>query len=219
MTTRPYRSFRELALEARPGRDYQILARWGRSGLLVMAPHGGGIEKGTDTLASILAGRRHAFYGFIGLKPRDNRSLHLTSHRFDEPTALRMIRRARWILTIHGCAPSDATIRVGGRDRRGCWIFQRSLQQAGFRARLSKRPELAGRHPANLCNRGRSRRGVQLEIARDLRDPHQGCAGHPIPHRRLIRALMTALEAIPATAARGGEPISFLRRPTWQLNV
>ena len=47
----PYQSFRALARHEKRMRDYRILARPGRTGLLVMAPHGGGIEPGTDTLA------------------------------------------------------------------------------------------------------------------------------------------------------------------------
>ncbi len=192
----PYRFFRELARHEQRGRDYRVVTRRGRTGLLVMAPHGGGIEPGTDTLASVLAGRRHAFYGFIGLKPRGNGALHLASHRFDEPVARRLACRALWILTLHGSAYTDGTILVGGRDREGGRIFLRCLQQAGFRARREGRQERAGLHPANLCNRGRRGQGVQLEIARDLRQARSTSAGIQTPDRRLARALAAALAAI-----------------------
>lgn len=192
----PYRSYRELTINERRGRDYIVQTRPGRTGLLVMAPHGGGIEPGTDNLARALAGRHHALYSFIGLKPCGNRVLHLASHRFDEPVALRMARPAQWILTLHGCALADATIRVGGGDRAGGRLFQRCLHTFGFRARISRHDYLAGRHPANLCNRGRGRRGVQLEIARDLREPLIQAADHHPLARRLIKALTTALGSI-----------------------
>lgn len=201
----PYRTFRELALHERRGNDYTVQSRRGRTGLLVMAPHGGGIEPGTDILAASLAGRRHAFYGFIGLKCHGNRLLHLTSHRFDEPVARRMTRQALWVLTLHGCAANDATIRVGGRDREGRLIFQKCLQKAGVRTRLSGRTNLAGRHPANLCNRGRLSRGVQLEIARDLRNPRlQSDGGHALS-RHLVKALTAALASIPAAGPINGK--------------
>jgi phage replication-related protein YjqB (UPF0714/DUF867 family) len=163
-----------------------------------MAPHGGGIEPGTDILAAAVAGRRHAFYGFIGLKSRGNRLLHIASHRFDEPVAWRMARRARWILTLHGWARSDAVIGIGGRDRRGRRLFQQYLRAAGFKTRINRRPGLSGRHAANLCNRGRRGSGIQLEIAWGLRQPIVMSAGrHPLA-RRLVRALTSTLTTVAA---------------------
>ena len=201
-----FRSYRQLRSHAQRGRDYRVFVRKGQTGLLVMAPHGGGIEPGTDTLASALAGRWHAFYGLVGRMTRGNARLRLPSHRFDEPAARRMTQAASWVLTLHGRRGADGVIRVGGRDRKGGLVFQRQLQQAGFKARHFGRKTLAGRHPANLCNRGRSGRGVQLEIARDLR-PAGGQPGHlPPPGRRLLKALNLALESIHArTAAANGK--------------
>ncbi len=202
----PFRSFHELKAHAQRGRDYRVTVRRGSTGLLVMAPHGGGIEPGTDILASALAGRRHAFYGFVGLKPRGNASLHLPSHRFDEPAARRMTQAALWILTLHGRRGDDGVICVGGRDHEGGHVFQHRLRRAGFRVRRGGCKGLAGRHPANLCNRGRSGRGVQLEIARDLRCAHGRPGERPAPGRRLLRALSQALEKIQdrTSSARGG---------------
>ncbi len=201
-----FQSFNELKAQAQKGRDYQVTIRRGPTGLLIMAPHGGRIEPGTDTLASALAGRRHAFYGFAGLKPRGNASLHLPSHRFDEPAARRMVQTALWILTLHGRRGDDGVICVGGRDLEGGRVIQHHLQQAGFRVRPCRRKSLAGRHPANLCNRGRSGRGVQLEIARDLRCAQGWPDECPRPGRRLLRALTQALEKIQdrTSFTRGG---------------
>ena len=190
------RSFSELQRHAQRGRDYRVAVRRGATGLLVMAPHGGGIEPGTDHLAAALAGRRHAFYAFAGLKPHGNASLHLSSHRFDEPTARRMVHAARGVLTLQGHHGGDGVICVGGRDREGGRVFQRCLRQAGFKARSCGRKGIAGRHPANLCNRGRSGRGVQLEIARDLRHARGPSGGIPAPGRRLLKTLTRALEKI-----------------------
>lgn len=202
-----YRNYHELATHECRGRDYLIETRPGHTGLLVMAPHGGCIEPGTDILASALAATRHAYYGFIGLKPRGNRSLHLPSHRFDEPLASGMAARADWVLTLHGCARRDASILVGGRDRIQRTLFCSGLKAAGFRARIPRKHGLAGRHPTNLCNRGRLRAGVQLEIARDLRNWL-----HPSTDRILLQRLRTALapilDAIPS-AAQHNEPAVY----------
>lgn len=199
-----YRGYRELAAHECRGRDYAIETRPGHTGLLVMAPHGGCIEPGTDILASALAATRHAYYGFVGLKPRGNRSLHLPSHRFDEPLADSLAARADWILTLHGSARRDASILVGGRDRIQRALFSRALKSAGFRARVTREHGLAGRHPTNLCNRGRLGAGVQLEIARDLRERLHP-APDPILLQRLKSALAPILDAIPP-AGRHNEP-------------
>ncbi len=192
-----YQDYRELAAHECRGSDYVIETRPGHTGLLVMAPHGGCIEPGTDILASALAGTRHAFYAFKGLKPRGNRSLHLPSHRFDEPLANDMAARADWILTLHGCARRDASILVGGRDRIRGALFCRRLNSAGLRARITRQHGLAGRHPANLCNRGRLGAGVQLEIARDLRDRLQLSTDSRALLRRLTTVLAPILDGIP----------------------
>jgi predicted GNAT family N-acyltransferase len=95
--------------------------------------------------------------------------LHITSNRFDEPRALRMARRAEWVLTIHGCREAGAVVYVGGRDGTRTRAIRRALQEAGFDARESQRPGLRGINPNNICNRGYSGRGVQLELSDGLR--------------------------------------------------
>ncbi len=44
------------------GKDYRIHLRHGKSGILVMAPHGGGIEPGTTEIADAVAGAERSFY-------------------------------------------------------------------------------------------------------------------------------------------------------------
>lgn len=126
--------------------------------------------------------------------------MHLPSHKFDEPLAAYMASRATWILTLHGSARRDASILVGGRDRIRRGLFRSGLVSAGFRARISRDHGLTGRHPENLCNRGRWGAGVQLEIARDLRDRLQRPPGNPPLLQRLTTALAPILEAIPPVA-------------------
>ncbi len=71
------------------------LHRSGSSGILVMAPHGGGIEPGTGDIADGVAGQHHSFYCFKGIKKQGNRALHITSNRFDEPLAMAMVRGSK----------------------------------------------------------------------------------------------------------------------------
>jgi phage replication-related protein YjqB (UPF0714/DUF867 family) len=166
----PHRHFTQLRQHAQEGRDYVILHRSGSSDILVMAPHGGGIEPGTGDIADAVAGQQHAFYCFKGIKKQGNRVLHMTSNQFDEPLAMQMVAEATWILTIHGCRDVKPVIWIGGRNlRQGDRIID-DLQAAGIPALRCDRPGLRGLHPDNLCNQGRDSAGVQLEISFGLRN-------------------------------------------------
>lgn len=162
-----YGSFRELEKVAVEARDYSIAYRFGHSGVIVMAPHGGEIEPGTTELARAVAGKEHGFYSFAGLRRKGNAELHLTSSHFDEPRAVKMAESADTVLALHGCQGQEAVVYVGGKDRKLKEKVTRVLEQAGFGVRPD--PRLPGRHPLNICNRSRRAMGVQLEITAGLR--------------------------------------------------
>ena len=196
-----YRTFAQLRQKEAEGRDYVIRSRAGHSGILVIAPHGGGIEPGTGDLADALAGRQHAFYCFKGIKKEGNRVLHITSNRFDEPLATTMLQEARWVLALHGCRDVEVVVWVGGRDfRQGDQIIAR-LQQDGFPAHRCDRPGLRGLHPDNICNRGHYKAGVQLEISYGLRNRmfanlyKRSIRGRTPIFHRFVHTLATAMEA------------------------
>ena len=166
----PYRNFAELAQHEEEGFDYLIQHRSGPSGVLVMSPHAGGIEPGTGDIADALAGSKHAFYCFRGLKKSGNHILHITSNHFDEPLAERLLGKAQWVLTVHGCREAAPLVWVGGRALlRGDTIIM-ALEGIGIPARRCEDPALRGLQSENICNRGRSGAGVQLEISRGLRE-------------------------------------------------
>ncbi|MCJ7627943.1 MAG: poly-gamma-glutamate hydrolase family protein [Longimicrobiales bacterium] len=164
-----YKSFQELKVQEREGEDWtrEYISRGSR--ILVMALHGGWIEPFTSELARAVAGNDLSLYTFQGLKKRGNESLHLTSHRFDEPLGLGAASAAHWVLAIHGERSSDRHfVMVGGlwysfRDR-----LVEALEEAGFPVE-SPREGLDGVNPTNICNRGRSGTGAQLEISGGLR--------------------------------------------------
>jgi len=166
----PYASFTELAQHEEQGFDFLIRQRPGTSDILVMAPHGGGIEPGTGDIADALAGGEHALYCFKGLKKSGNRGLHLTSIRFNEPLALQMLGRARQVLTVHGCRDTAPAVWVGGRDLPGGESIIAALKGIDIPADRCSDPALRGLQPDNVCNRGSSRAGLQLEISRGLRE-------------------------------------------------
>ena len=164
-----YGNFQELKRHETEGTDYEICIKRGSSGIAVIAPHGGGIEPGTVDIADGVAGKEHTFYCFKGMKLSGNADLHITSDKFDEPEGSRIAEEAELVLAIHGCMGNKDIIFVGGKDPDFKRILLTSITQAGFKAKESGRLELKGMKSANICNRGRSGTGGQVEISESLR--------------------------------------------------
>src|SRR5579862_3424082 len=94
-----YLSYAELARTEVRGKDYDIVAIARPSPVVIIAPHGGRIEHGTSELARSIAADDYGFYAFEGYKARgQNRDLHVTSHRFDEPQGLALVARAEVVV-------------------------------------------------------------------------------------------------------------------------
>jgi phage replication-related protein YjqB (UPF0714/DUF867 family) len=179
-----YSNFAELAEQEWESTNYQIrfMARTGSSDvvsiqvqrvdskILIMAPHGGKIEPFTQELAEQIAGDRFSCYTFAALKPRDNQDLHLTSTRFDEPHALKALQWADFVLTVHGeKTTSKEFVIVGGLATDAIAQIETALKAIDIPLDSSNH-KLAGKDPCNLCNRGRLKQGIQLELSRGLRN-------------------------------------------------
>jgi phage replication-related protein YjqB (UPF0714/DUF867 family) len=164
-----YATYEELDRHQREGIDYRVRIREGDSGIAIVAPHGGAIELGTMEIARELAGIEHTFYGFGGMKASGNEDLHLTSKKFDEPRLDSVLRKVEIVLTVHGCEGEGEVVYVGGLQEAMKQKVQIALSDAGFRVRVSPKPMMRGESPRNICNRGRSGAGVQLEISKGLR--------------------------------------------------
>jgi len=163
----PCPSFAVLQANEIIGIDYRIRICYGWSGIAVMAIHGGGIEPGTTEIAEAVAGEAHTFYSFSGLKPSGNARLHISSRKFDEPLGIEIARRARTVITIHGCRDTKAITYLGGRHHRLKLQIKQALLAAGFAAVDGLR--FPGINPKNICNKNRSGMGVQLEISIGMR--------------------------------------------------
>lgn len=164
-----YENFAELSAGERRGRDYDVVIREvAASPVAIVAPHAGAIEPGTSEIAVTVAGADFNLYLFEGLG-EDAYRLHITSSHFDEPECLTLIRGCSIVVTVHGChyADKDETVYLGGREEGLRDAIGAALGHAGFATRSDRRNP--GRHPLNICNRGRTGQGVQLEISRDLR--------------------------------------------------
>lgn len=165
-----YKNFKELAGREVEGRDYRIRMESRDPRVLIMAPHGGRIEPTTAEIAEAIAGTDYSFYSFDGLKDDGNGVLHIESHLFDEPRALRAVENADILVTVHGqINQKEEFVMAGGLDDGLRLEIQHRLEAAGFHTRPPVE-RLLGTDPMNICNRGRLRRGVQLEISREVRD-------------------------------------------------
>jgi len=168
MSSDRYRDFRQLARHEQEGCAFRRVVVPRPSTVAIVAPHGGRIEPGTSPIARAIAAEDYALYLFEGLKPGDNRHLHITSANFDDPQCLGLISRSRLVLTVHGCRDWDVRVYVGGRHQQLARRLVALLNRHHFPAELD-RTYHAGIHTRNICNRGTLRQGVQLELSAGLR--------------------------------------------------
>lgn len=165
-----YESFAQLAKAEKRGEDYRVRVVERGSTIAVIAPHGGGIEPGTSEIAEAIAGDDLSFYAFEGTKTTGNVDLHITSARIDEPQGLALVNTSEKAIAIHGENNNEQQIVfIGGRDAALCARLRHALVKSGFDVQKHKNPDLQGTHEANICNRGKSGRGVQLELTNALR--------------------------------------------------
>lgn len=186
-----YRSFEELK-RAEAAEAYRITAiHEGRSArIAIIAPHGGGIEPMTSILAREIAGDDFALYLFEGRLGEGNNRLHITSHRFDEPNGLDLVGKCDSVIAVHGC--SDAVsekVLLGGLDRTLRTRLGKSLDSTGF-ATAEAPANLQALDISNICNRGKTGAGVQLELPAGMR---QSLKGDKKQRQRFVDAIRAVI--------------------------
>jgi phage replication-related protein YjqB (UPF0714/DUF867 family) len=165
-----YTNFRELADHEVEGQDYRIRIELRNPHVLIMAPHGGKIEPTTEVIAEAIAGTAYSFYSLEGLKADGNSVLHIESHLFDEPRALEAVEKADIVITVHGqIDQNNKFVMVGGLHESLRSEIKQQLEAVGFPTRPPTEG-LTGTDLMNICNRGKWKQGVQLEISRKVRD-------------------------------------------------
>jgi phage replication-related protein YjqB (UPF0714/DUF867 family) len=182
--------YADLAARYVEGVDYAVQVQMRQaSRVAVLAPHGGRIEGRTSEVARLIAGDDHGLYLFEGLRTSGDNfdCLHLASHRFDEPRALELVSGCDVIVAVHGYAASGPDVLLGGLDERLKMAVADSLSIAGLTCLLEGH-RFPGRDPHNICNRGRSGAGVQLELSEGLRKSGDWAA--------LAAAVRTAIAAM-----------------------
>lgn len=161
-----YNSMKEL-YTFEPIENYKLSTKV-RNGspVLVMSPHGGGIEFFTSEVARGAAGEDFSFYDFAGRMPEGNfNNLHVTSRHYDCSVARRLTQEASFTLAVHGCKGKDneKVTYLGGQDTLGRQIVERHLSAAGFTVREAP-PHLSGIGDDNIVNMNKRGMGIQLEI-------------------------------------------------------
>src|SRR5918995_7180661 len=119
---------------------------------IVMAIHGGGIEKGTSEIALATAGYHpatlipaldghalHDFWLFEGLLSSGNGRLHVTASHYDDPIATELVQNSRRCISLHGCTAAQAKgkIQIGGRDHELRGIVLEELTTARIPAEIA----------------------------------------------------------------------------------
>ncbi|EKD23822.1 MAG: hypothetical protein ACD_81C00176G0003 [uncultured bacterium] len=185
-----YRAFEDLAAHMQEGQDYRIVTKKRNSPYLIAGIHGGRIEPFTSNIAESIAGEEYDVYLFEGIREKDNAQLHITSAYFNEPQALDMVRVAEIVIAIHGKHDTeDEFVMVGGL----CEKLVQQIQEQLRAVDITIKPFDERMHPEsfeNICNRGMSGGGVELEISRKLRDALQEDEGL---YRLFINAIRRAI--------------------------
>lgn len=186
-----FRSFADLAAAYERDRDFRIVRLLRPpSEVAILAPHGGSIEAHTSDIARDMAGQDFNLYLFEGLLKAGNfAALHLSSHLFDEPDCLDLLRACQSVISVHGCGHAGEIVLMGGRDVTLRESIGACLRALGVACEAAP-ARLDATDPMNVCNRGRRGAGVQLEVSLELRRS---------PRRSLlVRAVREALLATPA---------------------
>jgi phage replication-related protein YjqB (UPF0714/DUF867 family) len=102
-------------------------------------------------------------------KAKNYKALHLTSEFFDEPRCLELIAGCDSVVTVHGCEGDEIAVLLGGLDAELAALVADALAAEEVVAKLSGH-QFLGTKPTNICNRGRSAAGAQMELTAALRN-------------------------------------------------
>jgi phage replication-related protein YjqB (UPF0714/DUF867 family) len=165
-----YLNFADLSEAEREDIDFRIFAvkREG-SNTVIVAPHGGAIEPGTSEVAKEIATNDLSLFIFEGIKPKGNKSLHITSTNFDEPRCVELVKESDTVVAIHGEGSTELSVFLGGRDDELGAQLRKVLERNGYDVKTHGKPDLHGLAAENICNCGRNGVGVQLELSSGLR--------------------------------------------------
>jgi phage replication-related protein YjqB (UPF0714/DUF867 family) len=151
------------------------------NGVGIFAPHGGGIEPGTEEIARAVAQATGAtLYVLSAKRPTGNTALHVTVTRMTtgiSPKLDQAIAATRVAISIHGHGRTKdgGPVYVSGLAAEAVTMCAGAMRHAlkgayevvDEHARIPD--DLVGHHKDNIINRV-PKKGVQIELPRALRD-------------------------------------------------
>ncbi|WP_186301772.1 poly-gamma-glutamate hydrolase family protein, partial [Staphylococcus hominis] len=166
-----YRSMTDLLHDTQEGKDWTKESTNRHSNVLIFAPHGGSIEKGTTELTKAIANKgNYDYYAFNGTRNKNNSQLHVTSTNYNDPDLINRNYNKEVSISIHGAGQSQGknTVLIGGRDEKLIQLISKELSAFKFNVQRSL-GHLAGIDTNNVVNYNKKGQGVQLELTPDLR--------------------------------------------------
>lgn len=169
-----FANWEELSSHYQEGKDFTIETQSKPNDVIILAIHGGRVEKGTSELAKAIAQDDHSYYIFNAHVYRDTNQdgrndLHLTAKNYDEPVALQMTAQENKVVSLHGCKGEEKIVYMGGLNTHLRDLIDQKLTAAGFRTEPAPE-DLDGDHPENIGNKNRTLQGAQMELTTELRD-------------------------------------------------
>lgn len=164
-----YGNYMELKNSEENFKDYLIEIKKRDNNYAIISPHGGGIEPGTSEISKEIADEKHSYYSFVGIKKSGNLDLHITSDNFDETKGIKLVENSDKCLTIHGCKGEEKIAYIGGKDTELRNKIIKTLIEKGFDAEVDNRYGKKGDSKNNICNRCKSKQGIQIELPEGLR--------------------------------------------------
>ena len=166
-----YRSMTDLLKGTQEGKDWTKESTNRHSNVLIFAPHGGNIEKGTTELTKAIANKgNYDYYAFNGTRNKNNSQLHVTSTNYNDPDLINRNYNKDISISVHGAGQSQGknTVLIGGRDEKLIQLISKELSTFKFNVQRSL-GHLAGIDTNNVVNYNKKGQGVQLELTPDLR--------------------------------------------------
>ena len=166
-----YRSMTDLLKDTQEGKDWTKENTNRHSNVLIFAPHGGNIEKGTTELTKAIANKgNYDYYVFNGTRNKNNSQLHVTSTNYNDPDLINRNYNKDISISVHGAGQSQGknTVLIGGRDEKLIQLISKELSAFKFNVQRSL-GHLAGIDTNNVVNYNKKGQGVQLELTPDLR--------------------------------------------------
>lgn len=169
-----FKSYHDLAAVYSRGQHFDVFVTTGltKPSVLILAPHGGRIEIRTAEIAEAIAAQDYSCYLFEAKLPKNNRTeMHIASELYDVPEALTAVKSAEVVVALHGRRDGGDIEKtwIGGLNRELSKRIGEALHKQGFPV-LFDPPKFKGTHPNNICNRGLTKLGVQLEVPLSLRE-------------------------------------------------